>query len=797
MKRLTALMLALFLCMNVAFAWSCPTCNSSMEGNFCTECGTKKPDKLCYNCGIDYIDTEYSYCTECGTKLGQSATPTAPTAAPVPQADKSLDVTMFQQDDGRLSLIWNGDAMTEYTVTYFPKHHDTVEEDLAAATALDMFTAKSTLGRYICSRMVPGQEYWVGVFDAQGNGEYAPYVPAKPVKNFTAFEATVQTTEIAKVNDADTYPAAFDADALLAGGEGVHGLYVVLLYNNRGAALEDAVIQMVIDTPTGYRYMAAASKATIAANKEDGIGWSFYDFYKDATLLTEKLGALPVGDYQVTLYVNGQLAGNAAFQVEKAAPAAATAAPTAAPTVQDERAVINDIVANGDGSVTVSWTGGTAPYKVQYTLKRTDDFLADRDAARADGAYWNAASDVHENSVVIKRLVPGETYWIAVLDANDKGQRWEYTSETSAFTAFPVTMDLSPRVRTGDTPAGISYIPVETAGLDNNIEYGLFLQLNHSNPGADREMLMQLVLTFPDGFKYVYGTGNINFASGNDRWRKWEFYSINEMFTHLREYQDAFQPGDLLVDIYLNGQLACSGTVPMDITPATSCLAITGLTPMGDGTHLLSWEDNGYGPYTVYYHKRFSNDVEADRQDDRNICRWIAESDVTGTSLLMKNLLPDTAYWITLKDSTGATATHVYTIGAPASADLNLTIETNLQHEVDGTYEGLMFFSSAALSQEYTGSYGLYLDLSYNKQAADTAKPAQWVITLPDGVSFCEYAFDLSLFTSGGTYWNHYALDWLFETIRDHYDSMPQGEYHFDLYVEGMYAGGTIFTVIE
>ena len=138
MKRLTALMLALFLCMNVAFAWSCPTCNSSMEGNFCTECGTKKPDKLCYNCGIDYIDTEYSYCTECGTKLGQSAAPAAPTAAPVPQADKSLDVTMFQQDDGRLSLIWNGDAMTEYTVTYFPKHHDTAEKDLAAATALDM-----------------------------------------------------------------------------------------------------------------------------------------------------------------------------------------------------------------------------------------------------------------------------------------------------------------------------------------------------------------------------------------------------------------------------------------------------------------------------------------------------------------------------------------------------------------------------------------------------------------------------------------------------------------------------------
>ena len=548
MKKLTALIMALLMCLSVASAWSCPTCGGNMEGNFCTECGTKKPANICPSCGTDFGEKSYAFCTECGTKMQQSA------ATPIP-----------------------------------------------------------------------------------------------------------------------------------------------------------------------------------------------------------------------------------------------TAAPTAAPT-QADRAIITNIETNDNGTVTVSWAGGTAPYIVQYTLKRSDDFLADREAARNDGAYWNGATNVQETSVTLNRIIPGETYWIAVLDANEKGQRWEFTSETSAFTDFPVTMEVSPRQRIGETPEDIDFIPVDTAGAEDDVEHGIFLRLTHNNPGADRELFMQIALTFPDGFKYLYGTGNVSFANGEGRWRKWEFYNLDAMFAHLRNYQEVLPTGNLVVDIYLNGQLACSGTVPMD---AAAPLTITGIAPQGDGTYLLSWEDNGCGPYTVYYHERFSDDAEADRKDERNLHRWIDEKDITSTSLRMRYLVPGKSYWITLEDSAGTTATKAYNIGTAVKSDIPVTIEANLQHEQDGTYEGLMFFSSAALSQEYTGSYGLYLDLDYASLAADCSKPAQWVITLPNGVSFCEYAFDLNLYAAGGTYWDHYTLDWVIETLVDDYGSMPLGEYGFDLYIEGNHAGHTAFTVIE
>lgn len=53
--------------------WSCPGCGSTNSGNFCTECGTKRPEKkaaFCPNCGHALNpDVRSNFCPECGTKL--------------------------------------------------------------------------------------------------------------------------------------------------------------------------------------------------------------------------------------------------------------------------------------------------------------------------------------------------------------------------------------------------------------------------------------------------------------------------------------------------------------------------------------------------------------------------------------------------------------------------------------------------------------------------------------------------------------------------------------------------------
>lgn len=50
-------------------AWECPNCKKQVNGNFCSDCGTKKPEKaFCPNCGKK-VDKDTKFCPDCGTKL--------------------------------------------------------------------------------------------------------------------------------------------------------------------------------------------------------------------------------------------------------------------------------------------------------------------------------------------------------------------------------------------------------------------------------------------------------------------------------------------------------------------------------------------------------------------------------------------------------------------------------------------------------------------------------------------------------------------------------------------------------
>ena len=52
-----------------AEAWECPNCKKQVNGNFCPDCGTKRPEKaFCPNCGKK-VDKNTKFCPDCGTKL--------------------------------------------------------------------------------------------------------------------------------------------------------------------------------------------------------------------------------------------------------------------------------------------------------------------------------------------------------------------------------------------------------------------------------------------------------------------------------------------------------------------------------------------------------------------------------------------------------------------------------------------------------------------------------------------------------------------------------------------------------
>ena len=76
-RKAVSLVLALVLILGCScvFAeageWACPGCGAANTTNFCTKCGTQKPEDIaCPTCGTTYpADSGTVFCGDCGTKL--------------------------------------------------------------------------------------------------------------------------------------------------------------------------------------------------------------------------------------------------------------------------------------------------------------------------------------------------------------------------------------------------------------------------------------------------------------------------------------------------------------------------------------------------------------------------------------------------------------------------------------------------------------------------------------------------------------------------------------------------------
>lgn len=810
MKRITAMVLAMLLAlsMSTAYAWTCPTCGADMETKFCSECGTKKPENICASCGTNHGETVLNYCTECGARMAPE-----PVVTPEPAPEGPAISQVTENGNGTVTVMWNADGVSKYTVEYIQRKSDDPQADRDARNGFYTRQNWYSTGECSITRLIPGERYWIGVFDEQGRGEYVAYDPAVQPGAFSEFAISVNGRLMIEKDGVQTEAGPVTAKDI-ANGEKV-GLYLAMEYNNPGEAKE-YVTQIVLKASNGDRWVLA-SQSKFGAKTASVTGWKFVNLADYFARMQSCFGLVLMGNYKAEVYVNGALAGEVPFRVEQnAAPTAAptavpTAAPTAAPTAnppatpvptEEVRARLEDVVSNGDGTVTVSWNGGVAPYKVQYTRKMSEDFNADRSAARERGDYWNAVSATEETSAVIGRLIPGEEYWVVVLDANEKGQRRAFTNETSAFTDFPVTLELMPRERIGETPADIPCIPADTAGAEDTAEHGLFIQINHENPGEARDYYMQIVTSFSNGFEYVYGTGTVNFASGEGCWRKWEFYSLDDLMVHLRKYYGQIPAGDLTITVYLDGKLACEGKVPVG---EASGLRITSCTEQSGGLVHLAWEDNGNVPYTVYYHERFTNDAKADSKSGRSLGRLYAQMELMEASCEFNCLTPGRDYWITVADSKGEETVIPFSMAPAAKSELNITLDYTYQQRNNGVPTELSGFSAAVLNQDYeerTGyaeSYGLNVKINCSNLPGGGGiytLPYKWVVTLPNGASdFCG-AFEYVLLKDANPQREDYCdMDPVFNLSKYRLGEVLKGDYIYTLYVDGKHACDLTFTV--
>ena len=261
--RLTAAVMSLlFLMMVPAFAASCTRCGAD----------TGSDDYLCTDCLIALLNTR------------KEAAPVQITGA-------------VQNADGTVTVTWTDDAgCGPYTVFY-----ELLE---AAPTPFGWTAAENLTGTEITlDRLVPGVSYIITVADCNGmTDEYTWFAPVPGTD--TEIGAKFRFKPMRRTGRMTKRHPSFSATDIAADNEALHGLYLRLTYSML-AKTRSYAFQITVKAPNDFTDVIFSGTLELLYGRSAVPVWGFIPVDDYFELLQSYYGSIPTGEYDVTLYFNG------------------------------------------------------------------------------------------------------------------------------------------------------------------------------------------------------------------------------------------------------------------------------------------------------------------------------------------------------------------------------------------------------------------------------------------------------------------------------------------------------------
>ena len=272
-SRIAAFALALMLIlMTPALAATCTLCSGE----------TGSEDYLCTDCLIELLNAK---------------------------AEKpALVITgAVQNEDGTVTLSWTDEANNApYTVYY---------ELLESAPTPFGWTAAEELDatNFTLERLVPGVSYVLTVADCTGkSAEYTWYAPTPETDR--EIGAKIRLMPMNRKARMTKRQASWSASEVAAENEYLHGLYLRLTYSMLKKTRHYG-FQIAVEAPNGFSDVVFSGKLELRRGVSAIPVWGFIPVDDYFDLLRDYYGGIPTGQYNVTLYFNGNTVYSAPFTV--------------------------------------------------------------------------------------------------------------------------------------------------------------------------------------------------------------------------------------------------------------------------------------------------------------------------------------------------------------------------------------------------------------------------------------------------------------------------------------------------
>lgn len=178
-----------------------------------------------------------------------------------------------------------------------------------------------------------------------------------------------------------------------------------------------------------------------------------------------------------------------------------TATPTPRPTATPKPSrtfEITGVTESSTGSVTITWkdSAGKAPYKVLYECFMESNVTG---SLQQKQLRFTGESNVYGKSATLTRLVPGQSYWLFIRDADGDYATYAYhPGSCRNFPDFPVKLTREYRVSKGSEVSKISGL--SAANMESGKHsYGMYVRLDYSQLKKERHYVGRVAVATPDG----------------------------------------------------------------------------------------------------------------------------------------------------------------------------------------------------------------------------------------------------------------------------------------------------------